>query len=135
MKHLSFTVYVYFFGMRMKSLFFIVEESTKNIVKTASMAVGSLKDTEFDIRFNPDVFSPGIRHCPNSDPPMPKQKQLIKDAAEFLLTVQIPTFVSAIIFYNICAKYRVMNVFLDSGLFGSFFGTNGRDYAVRGASQ
>ncbi|CAH1098461.1 unnamed protein product [Psylliodes chrysocephalus] len=70
-----------------------LEESTKNIVKTASMAVGSLKDTEFDIRFNPDVFSPGIRHCPNSDPPMPKQKQLIKDAAEFLLTVQIPTFI------------------------------------------
>ncbi|XP_028155522.2 clustered mitochondria protein homolog isoform X1 [Diabrotica virgifera virgifera] len=70
-----------------------LEESTKNIVKTASMAVGSLKDTEFDIRFNPDVFSPGIKHCPNSDPPMAKQKQLIKDAAEFLLTVQIPTFI------------------------------------------
>ncbi|XP_057657964.1 clustered mitochondria protein homolog isoform X1 [Diorhabda carinulata] len=70
-----------------------LEESTKNIVKTASMAVGSLKDTEFDIRFNPDVFSPGIRHCPNSDPPLAKQKQLVKDAAEFLLTVQIPTFI------------------------------------------
>lgn len=70
-----------------------LEESTKNIVKTASMAVGSLKDTEFDIRFNPDVYSPGIRHCPNSDPPLAKQKQLVKDAAEFLLTVQIPTFI------------------------------------------
>ncbi|CAG9824450.1 unnamed protein product [Phaedon cochleariae] len=70
-----------------------LEESTKNIVKTASMAVGSLKDTEFDIRFNPDVYSPGLKHCENSDPPIAKQRQLVKDAAEFLLTVQIPTFI------------------------------------------
>ncbi|XP_019868001.2 clustered mitochondria protein homolog isoform X1 [Aethina tumida] len=72
---------------------FIVEESTKNIVKTAAAAVGSLKETEFDIRFNPDVYSPGIKHCESSDPPLAKQKQLVKDAAEFLLTVQIPTFI------------------------------------------
>ncbi|XP_018580277.1 clustered mitochondria protein homolog isoform X3 [Anoplophora glabripennis] len=70
-----------------------LEESTKNIVKTASIAVGSLKDTEFDIRFNPDVYSPGIKHCENLDPPIIKQRQLVKDAAEFLLTVQIPTFI------------------------------------------
>lgn len=76
-----------------------MEESTKNIVKTASVAVGSLKDTEFDIRFNPDVYSPGIKHCDNLDPPIAKQRQLVKDAAEFLLTVQIPTFVSKLCFY------------------------------------
>lgn len=70
-----------------------LEESTKNIVKTAAMAVGSLKDTEFDIRFNPDVYSPGIKHCQNLDPPLSKQRQLVKDAAEFLLAVQIPTFI------------------------------------------
>lgn len=77
---------------------FIVEESTKNIVKTAAIAVGSLKETEFDIRFNPDVYSPGIRHCETLDPPIAKQRQLVKDAAEFLLTVQIPSFVSVIVF-------------------------------------
>lgn len=70
-----------------------LEESTKNIVKTAAIAVGSLKETEFDIRFNPDVYSPGIRHSENLDAPLPKQRQLVKDAAEFLLTVQIPTFI------------------------------------------
>ncbi|XP_018325241.1 clustered mitochondria protein homolog isoform X2 [Agrilus planipennis] len=70
-----------------------LEESTKNIVKTAAMAVGSLKDTEFDIRFNPDVYSPGIKHCEDLDPPLWKQRQLVKDAAEFLLTAQIPTFI------------------------------------------
>ncbi|XP_066148360.1 clustered mitochondria protein homolog isoform X2 [Euwallacea fornicatus] len=70
-----------------------VEESTKSIVKTASAAVGSLKETEFDIRFNPDVYSPGIKHAENLDPPIGKQRQLVKDAAEFLLLVQIPTFI------------------------------------------
>ncbi|KAJ8927906.1 hypothetical protein NQ314_019536 [Rhamnusium bicolor] len=69
-----------------------LEESTKSIVRTASIAVGSLKDTEFDIRFNPDVYSPGIKHCESLDPPISKQRQLVKDGAEFLLTVQIPTF-------------------------------------------
>ena len=33
-----------------------IEESTKDIVKKAALAVNSLKETEFDIRFNPDVF-------------------------------------------------------------------------------
>ena len=61
------------------------------------MAVGSLKDTEFDIRFNPDVYSPGIKHCDKLDPVISKQRQLVKDAAEFLLTVQIPTFVSGVV--------------------------------------
>lgn len=72
---------------------FEFEESTKEIVRTASMAVGSLKDTEFDVRFNPDVYSPGIRHAESVDPPIEKQRLLVKDAAEFLLTVQIPTFI------------------------------------------
>ncbi|XP_019770629.2 clustered mitochondria protein homolog isoform X1 [Dendroctonus ponderosae] len=70
-----------------------LEESTKNIVKTACIAVGSLKDGEFDIRFNPDVYSPGIKHSESLDPPLSTQRQLVKDAAEFLLTVQIPTFI------------------------------------------
>lgn len=60
----------------------------------AAVAVGSLKENEFDIRFNPDVYSPGIRHCEDLDPSLNKQRQLVKEAAEFLLTVQIPTFVS-----------------------------------------
>lgn len=81
---------------------FSVEESTKNIVKTACVAVGSLKETEFDIRFNPDVYSPGIRHSDSLDPPIAKQRQLVKDAAEFLLTVQIPTFVS----YNLHKNFN-----------------------------
>lgn len=72
----------------------IVEESTKEIVRKAAMAVGSLRDAEFDVRFNPDVFSPGVKHPDPNGPDLKKQKQLVKDAADFLLTVQLPTFVS-----------------------------------------
>ncbi|XP_039292453.1 clustered mitochondria protein homolog isoform X2 [Nilaparvata lugens] len=71
-----------------------LEESTKEIVRKAASAVGSLKDTEFDVRFNPDVFSPGVRHAPPTDcPNINKQRQLVKDAADFLVTTQIPTFI------------------------------------------
>ena len=82
-----------------------IEESTKDIVRKASKAVGSLKETEFDIRFNPDVFSPGVRHAASAgsaaatiataadDDEHRRQCGLIRDAADFLLTVQIPAFI------------------------------------------
>ena len=69
-----------------------VEDSTKQIVKKAALAVGSLKETEFDIRFNPDVFSPGVVH-PKDNVNFKKECQLVQDAADFLITVQIPAFI------------------------------------------
>lgn len=68
---------------------------SKEIVKRSCHVVGSLKECEFDIRFNPDVFSPGIRHVENSGLPnsLDRQKQLIKDACDFLLAHQIPMLV------------------------------------------
>lgn len=67
----------------------------QEIVRKAAAAVGSLKDTEFDIRFNPDALSPGVRHPEGlvAAERLKKEKQLIKDAADFLITVQIPTFI------------------------------------------
>ena len=68
---------------------------SKEIVRRACEAVGSLKEYEFDIRFNPDVYSPGIKHVENENSAnsLKKQKQLVKDAAEFLVKHQIPSFV------------------------------------------
>lgn len=71
-----------------------MEESTKEIVRRAATAVGSLREAEFDVRFNPDVFSPGVKHSDPNSVDLKKQRQLVKDAADFLLTVQLPTFVS-----------------------------------------
>lgn len=70
-----------------------LEENTREIVKRAAQAVGSLRETEFDIRFNPDVFSPGIRHVHANTEQFKKEKQLVKDAAEFLVVTQIPCYI------------------------------------------
>uniref|UniRef100_A0A646QCK0 Clustered mitochondria protein homolog n=1 Tax=Hemiscolopendra marginata TaxID=943146 RepID=A0A646QCK0_9MYRI len=70
-----------------------LEESTKEIIKKAANAVGSLKETEFDIRFNPDVYSPGVKHPAPEGPHLQKERHLVKDAASFLITSQIPGFV------------------------------------------
>lgn len=91
-----------------------MEESTKEIVRRAATAVGSLREAEFDVRFNPDVFSPGVKHPDPNGPTLKKQKQLVIDAADFLLTVQIPTFVCFNVEYfyvyhiNICLKLKLI---------------------------
>ena len=43
-------------------------------------------------RFNPDVFSPGVKHLNPEGDFFKKQCSLVKDASDFLLNVQIPAF-------------------------------------------
>ncbi|XP_074643957.1 clustered mitochondria protein homolog [Tubulanus polymorphus] len=69
------------------------EDSTKDIVKSACHAVGSLSDTAFDITFNPDVFQPHVKHVNPEGEEYKKDCQLVKDAAEFLVLHQIPSLV------------------------------------------
>uniref|UniRef100_A0A2H8TIW5 Clustered mitochondria protein homolog n=2 Tax=Melanaphis sacchari TaxID=742174 RepID=A0A2H8TIW5_9HEMI len=69
------------------------DNSTKEVVKKAAQKVGSLKETEFDIRFNPDVFSPGVKHFNPESDQFKLEKQLVIDAAEYLLLSQIPLFI------------------------------------------
>lgn len=111
------------------------------MIRNACKAVGSISSTAFDVRFNPDIFSPGgwwssrwselhgapwasmlvacphperwsLSCCPRLPPPaqacalpagvrfpescqaeVRDQKQLLKDAAAFLLSCQIPGLV------------------------------------------
>lgn len=44
----------------------LLESTTVKAIRQAAASVCSLSETEFDIRFNPDIFSPSVRH---SDPP------------------------------------------------------------------
>lgn len=70
------------------------EVQAAEVVKRACAAVGSLKEKEFDFRFNPDVFSPGIRHADGEEgTSLAKQKVLVQEAAEFLVLKQIPAFI------------------------------------------
>ncbi|XP_034943486.1 clustered mitochondria protein homolog [Chelonus insularis] len=70
-----------------------LEESSKEIVHRAAAAVGSLREAEFYVKFNPDVYSPGVKHPDPNGESLKKQRQLVRDAADFLLTVQLPTFI------------------------------------------
>uniref|UniRef100_A0A3B4BBA3 Clustered mitochondria protein homolog n=1 Tax=Periophthalmus magnuspinnatus TaxID=409849 RepID=A0A3B4BBA3_9GOBI len=65
---------------------------SREVVLNACKAVGSISNTSFDIRFNPDIFSP-VRFPEDSADDIQKQKQLLKDAAAFLLSCQIPSLV------------------------------------------
>ncbi|XP_069545903.1 clustered mitochondria protein homolog isoform X3 [Brachyistius frenatus] len=69
------------------------DPKSREVVLNACKAVGSISNTSFDIRFNPDIFSPGVRFPDDSANDILKQKQLLKDAAAFLVSCQIPSLV------------------------------------------
>ncbi|XP_056119448.1 clustered mitochondria protein homolog isoform X3 [Rhinichthys klamathensis goyatoka] len=69
------------------------DPKSREVVLNACKAVGSISNTSFDIRFNPDIFSPGVRFPDDSAEDIQKQKQLLKEAAAFLVSCQIPSFV------------------------------------------
>jgi len=54
-------------------------EETKDVVRKAAQAVGSLKDNEFDLRFDVDVFSESVRNA-ESEEELQRQRLLIRDA-------------------------------------------------------
>ncbi|XP_056586170.1 clustered mitochondria protein homolog isoform X2 [Triplophysa dalaica] len=61
----------------------------------------SLMNT-FDIHFNPNVFCSGVRFPKESAEDIQKQKRQLKDAAEFLLSNQVPAFAKS------CLDHRAM---------------------------
>ncbi|CAN9511615.1 unnamed protein product [Ophioblennius macclurei] len=70
-----------------------IDPKSREVVLNACKAVGSISNTSFDIRFNPDIFSPGVRFPDDSADEVQKQKQLLKDTAAFLVSCQIPSLV------------------------------------------
>ena len=72
----------------------LLNNAPKDIVKASAKLVASLKEDEFYIRFNPNAFSPVVRHDETDKEYFNRHKELIKDAAKFLVTFQIPAFVS-----------------------------------------
>ncbi|XP_073335668.1 clustered mitochondria protein homolog [Pagrus major] len=62
----------------------------RNVIMNACKAVGSVSDSCFDIRFNPDVCSPGVRFSSECVAEVQMQRLLLWDAAAFLLSSQIP---------------------------------------------
>ncbi|XP_068173701.1 clustered mitochondria protein homolog isoform X2 [Antennarius striatus] len=69
------------------------DPKSREVVLNACKAVGSISNTSFDIRFNPDIFSPGVRFPDDCTDDVQKQKQLLKDSSTFLVSCQIPSLI------------------------------------------
>uniref|UniRef100_A0A3Q4BA58 Clu domain-containing protein n=1 Tax=Mola mola TaxID=94237 RepID=A0A3Q4BA58_MOLML len=69
--------------------FTFAEVQRRNVIMKACKAVGSVSETCFDIRFNPDVCSPGVRFPSECAAEVQRQRLLLWDAAAFLLSHQI----------------------------------------------
>ncbi|KAM4051348.1 clustered mitochondria protein homolog isoform 2-T2 [Anomaloglossus baeobatrachus] len=66
-----------------------------DIVRDACREIGSVTDYIFDIRFNPDVYSPVVRFPVTQIQALQVQKRLLSEASTFILVVQIPSFVKS----------------------------------------
>lgn len=58
-------------------------------IKLSAKAAGSMSDSEFDVRFNPDVYAPGIKHASSEEAALSSDKVLVQDAADFLVETVI----------------------------------------------
>ncbi|CAG08556.1 unnamed protein product, partial [Tetraodon nigroviridis] len=61
-------------------------------VRAACKEVGSVSDIIFEMRFNPNVFSPGVSFPASERKSLKLQQRLLKEAAAFIITHQIPAF-------------------------------------------
>lgn len=75
------------------------DKQSQELITKAAVAAGSLSDTTFDLRFNPDCYSTTVKHTENED--LEKQRKLVADAGEFLLTHQLPGFVQECVEHQI----------------------------------
>ncbi|XP_066460014.1 clustered mitochondria protein homolog [Eleutherodactylus coqui] len=65
------------------------------LVREACGEIGSATDSVFDLQFNADVYSPGVRFPASQTQAIQIQKRLLSEAAAFILNVQIPGFIKA----------------------------------------
>ncbi|XP_026124766.1 clustered mitochondria protein homolog isoform X2 [Carassius auratus] len=63
-------------------------------VRKACKDVGSVSDIIFEMRFNPDVYSPGVEFPSSDSEALELQKRLLKEAASFIINHQIPEFMN-----------------------------------------
>ncbi|KAA0714413.1 Clustered mitochondria protein -like protein [Triplophysa tibetana] len=63
-------------------------------VRGACKDVGSVSDIIFEMRFNPNVFSPGVKFPDSELETVALQKRLLKEAASFIFNEQIPAFMN-----------------------------------------
>ncbi|XP_066499903.1 clustered mitochondria protein homolog [Hoplias malabaricus] len=63
-------------------------------VRGACKDIGSVSDIIFEMRFNPNIFSPGVEFPSSDSAAVSLQERLLKEAAAFIINDQIPGFVN-----------------------------------------
>ncbi|XP_076006816.1 clustered mitochondria protein homolog [Genypterus blacodes] len=61
-------------------------------VRAACRDVGSVSDIIFEMRFNPNIFAPGVSFPPNHGALIREQEKLLRETAAFIISNQIPAF-------------------------------------------
>ncbi|XP_070689423.1 clustered mitochondria protein homolog [Pempheris klunzingeri] len=69
------------------------DSRTTDAVRAACKEVGSVSNIMFEMRFNPSAFSPGVSVPPSESKSIKLQERLLREAAAFIITHQIPAFV------------------------------------------
>lgn len=68
------------------------DENSNKVIEKACEHINSYKANEFDIRFNPNLFQPIVKLADDVEQ-LNKDKKQLKEACQFLLTVQIPMLI------------------------------------------
>ncbi|KAM7017516.1 LOW QUALITY PROTEIN: clustered mitochondria protein homolog [Tautogolabrus adspersus] len=69
------------------------DSRSTDAVRAACKEVGSVSNIIFEMRFNPDIFSPGVSFPPAENMSTNLQERLLREAAVLIITHQIPAFV------------------------------------------
>lgn len=71
-------------------------DDSRNIdaVRKACKDVGSISDIIFEMRFIPNVYSPGVQFPSSDSDAVELQKRLLKEAASFIINDRIPEFMN-----------------------------------------
>jgi protein TIF31 len=79
-----------------------LSQENAQIIEEACKHVASWKSTEFDIRFNPNLYQPHVKLGESETAEqLKKDKQLLLEAAQFLLNTQLPAFLKDLQEHNL----------------------------------
>ncbi|XP_065104326.1 clustered mitochondria protein homolog [Paramisgurnus dabryanus] len=70
------------------------DSRSTDAVRAACKDVGSVSDIIFEMRFIPNVYSPGVQFPDSEKNTLELQKRLLKEAASFIINDQIPAFMN-----------------------------------------
>lgn len=69
------------------------DSRSTDAVRAACKELGSVSNILFEMRLNPNVFSPGVSFPASESESTQQQERLLREAAVFIITHQIPVFV------------------------------------------